>query len=89
MFILFLTILWFGWQFFWLGLAWLWRDHTGGRIHVCQILGQLKWLGQLGLVDMVAEVFSEAKESKSNIQALFKLLLVPPLVMSHWLEHVL
>ena len=26
---------------------------------MCEILGLLKWLGQLGLVDMVAKVFSE------------------------------
>lgn len=60
-----------------------------GHIHMCKTLGQLKWLGQLGLVDMVAEVFSEARESKSNIQVFFKLLLAPCLVMSHWLKHVL
>lgn len=39
--------------------------------------------------DMVAEVFSKARKSKSNIQVLFKLLLAPCLVMSHWLKHVL
>lgn len=53
-----------------MGLVWLWPDGLNGLIHMYRILAGIVEMAGIILVHMVAEEFSEARESKSTFQYL-------------------
>lgn len=53
------------------------------------LAGMAEMAGTVEPCSQGGKVSSEARESKSSTQAFFKLLLVPHLITSRWIKHVL